>query len=57
MRSHVSGPAVRHAIAVVIIAVSSFGTAVTFAAAPSAAATTSIAMHSDVSNGGGNPWG
>jgi len=57
MRSHVSGRPVRHDIAVVIIAVSSFGTAVTFAAAPSAAATTSIAMHPDNSNGGGNPWG
>jgi hypothetical protein len=56
MRSHVSGSPVRHAIAVVIIAVSSFGAAVTFAAAPSAA-TTSIAMHYEVSNSGGNPWG
>jgi hypothetical protein len=60
MRSHVSGCAVRHAIAGVIIAVSSFGTAVTFTAAPSAAAT-SIAMHSGVSvsnsSSGGNPWG
>jgi hypothetical protein len=54
MRSHVCGRPVRHAIAVVVIAVSSFGTAVTLTAAPSAA---TIAMHSDASSSGGNPWG